>query len=188
MHRTDADGNVANAFDDGNPATGTPGTKVEETWLNAVQEEIANTIEAGGVVLAKETNTQLSQVVAPLAIGFGAADLGTTSARWLFPWYEEATIDATRRVIPVPMAGKIRAIYVHAVTAFIGAGGAYTFTVFKNGVVTSLAAGLSEGAFDASDTGAVDVAAGDYLEIFVECAGVTTSAKRVTATIALMLG
>lgn len=59
MHRIDADANVANHFSDGNPATGTPGTKIDTAWLNAIQEELANLIEGAGITLVKGTNTQL---------------------------------------------------------------------------------------------------------------------------------
>lgn len=58
MHRTDADGHVANLFDDGTPGV-TPGTLVEQDWLNAVQEELTHVIETLGVTLVKGTNTQL---------------------------------------------------------------------------------------------------------------------------------
>jgi hypothetical protein len=56
-HRTDGANNVANLFDDG--GAGVPGTTVEEAWLNMVQEELCNLIEACGITLVKGTNTQL---------------------------------------------------------------------------------------------------------------------------------
>jgi hypothetical protein len=56
-HRTDGANNVANMFDDG--GAGVPGTTVEEAWLNMVQEELCNLIEACGITLVKGTNTQL---------------------------------------------------------------------------------------------------------------------------------
>jgi len=59
MHRTDGTGHVDNKFTDGNPATGTPGTKVEKEWLNAVQEELCNLLEGMGVTLVKGTWNQL---------------------------------------------------------------------------------------------------------------------------------
>src|SRR6266542_719850 len=59
MHRTDAPDNTSNLFQDGNPSTGQPGTKLEKDWLNAVQEEIAHFIEDAGITLVKGTNTQL---------------------------------------------------------------------------------------------------------------------------------
>lgn len=57
MHRTEGANNSSNLFVDG-----PPGTTVEEDWLNAVQEEIANVIEEAGLTLktaSTETQTQL---------------------------------------------------------------------------------------------------------------------------------
>jgi len=51
MKRTDASGNVANKFYNGDPVVGTPATVVDDTWLNAVQEEIAKVIEGAGLTL-----------------------------------------------------------------------------------------------------------------------------------------
>lgn len=46
-------------FTDGNPASGIPATVVDDDWLNAVQEEIANAVESDGTVLSKTNRTQL---------------------------------------------------------------------------------------------------------------------------------
>jgi hypothetical protein len=59
MHRTDAARNVGNMFSDGDPGTGTPGTVVDDDWLNAVQEEIVAVIEDTGISLVKGDNDQL---------------------------------------------------------------------------------------------------------------------------------
>ncbi len=59
MHRIDSVNNVANKFKD----TPTPGTKVSASWLNAVQEELCNVIEASGVDLSKPDNDQLLQAI-----------------------------------------------------------------------------------------------------------------------------
>jgi hypothetical protein len=64
MHRIDAADHVGNLFSEGDPATGTPGTKVSDDWLNAVQEEIAHTVEAAGLALDKANNGQLAAVIA----------------------------------------------------------------------------------------------------------------------------
>ena len=64
MHRTEGQYNVSNLFIDG-----PPGTRVEEDWLNAVQEEIAYLIETAGLTLktaATETRQQLYAAVAAL--------------------------------------------------------------------------------------------------------------------------
>jgi hypothetical protein len=64
MHRVDTDGNVANAFTDGTPGV-TQATVVDAAILNAMQNEIANAIESGGVALVKGTNNQLASVIVP---------------------------------------------------------------------------------------------------------------------------
>lgn len=48
-----------NGFTVGNPTTGVPATKVSDSWLNDLQETVANFIEAQGITLAKDNYTQL---------------------------------------------------------------------------------------------------------------------------------
>jgi hypothetical protein len=69
-HRIDEAGNVANTFTEGNPSLGVPATKVGDDWLNMVQEEICNSIEANGVTLVKGTNTQFRDIMAQLFSAF----------------------------------------------------------------------------------------------------------------------
>lgn len=59
MHRTDADSNVSNRFDPGDPLVPRLPTQIDAAWLNAVQEELANVITADGTALIKGTWTQL---------------------------------------------------------------------------------------------------------------------------------
>lgn len=60
MHRIDASGYAAgNTFTDGNPATGVPATVVDASWLNDIQETLAQTIEAAGLTLTEGDYTQL---------------------------------------------------------------------------------------------------------------------------------
>jgi len=60
MHRIDAAGFAAgNLFTDGNPSTGTPATVVDAAWLNDLQENVCQVIEATGIVLVKGTYGQL---------------------------------------------------------------------------------------------------------------------------------
>lgn len=59
MHRTEGTYNQGNLF-----TNGPPGTRVEQNWLNAVQEEIAYVIEEAGVALLTadvDTRQQLKQ-------------------------------------------------------------------------------------------------------------------------------
>ena len=46
-------------FTEGNPGTGTPATVVGADWLNDVQEELCDLIEAAGITLVKGDTTQL---------------------------------------------------------------------------------------------------------------------------------
>ncbi len=65
MHRIDADANVGNMFDEGDPGVPRAPTMADADWLNAIQEEVANAIEniLGGGSLIKGTNTQLYEAI-----------------------------------------------------------------------------------------------------------------------------
>ena len=65
MHRIDSVGNQAGQFVDKDPASGTPGTIVDDDWLNAVQENIARVIEGGGEALIKGDDYQLLAQLSP---------------------------------------------------------------------------------------------------------------------------
>ncbi len=66
MHRIDADAHVGNLFVEGDPTVPTNPTQVDSEWLNAVQEELTTLIEAAGVTLVKNTNTQLREALTGL--------------------------------------------------------------------------------------------------------------------------
>lgn len=111
MHRIDGPGATSgNLFTEGDPTTGVPATTVTGAWLNAIQEEIANVIEAAGLTLAKPDNTQLAAAIAALiTAGSSAPDLATTSLAGIV---ELATVAETaegilaaRAVTPVGLAG-----------------------------------------------------------------------------------
>ena len=76
MHRTEGENNSAGMF-----ANGPPGTRVEENWLNSLQEEICYTIEQAGVVLktaSTDTRTQLLEALQILFVD-SLSDLGIVS-------------------------------------------------------------------------------------------------------------
>ena len=61
MHRTEGVYNQSNLF-----SNGPPGTRVEQNWLNAIQEEISYVIEEAGITLLTadtETREQLKQAM-----------------------------------------------------------------------------------------------------------------------------
>lgn len=68
MHRIDTVGATGeNLFTEGNPALGIPATQVSDDWLNDVQENIAEAIEAAGIVLEKGNYNQLADAIISLA-------------------------------------------------------------------------------------------------------------------------
>ncbi len=71
MHRTEGANNIGNLFVDS-----LPGTRVEENWLNATQEELCGFIEGAGLTLKTaitetrdQLNTALRTVFAPMVAG-----------------------------------------------------------------------------------------------------------------------
>lgn len=78
MHRIDAPGATQeNLFTEGNPTLGIPATQVSDDWLNDVQENIAEVIEAAGIVLDKGNYAQLTSAI--LALIMEALDYATAA-------------------------------------------------------------------------------------------------------------
>lgn len=64
MHRVDSSGATAtNKFTDGDPLVPTPSTVLAAKWHNAVQEEVALTVEAASLTLDDGDDTQLQQAI-----------------------------------------------------------------------------------------------------------------------------
>lgn len=82
MHRTDDDGNVAGLFSAGVVGV-TPATQVSDVWLNAMQEGIAQFIEAEGIVLSKGNNAQLTLAVVTAIAYREAAHLPALLNSWV---------------------------------------------------------------------------------------------------------
>jgi hypothetical protein len=59
MHRIDTSGNLGGQFTDGDPTIGQQATVVDDDFMNAVQEEIAGTVEKAGIALNKASHLQL---------------------------------------------------------------------------------------------------------------------------------
>lgn len=59
MHRIDTNSAVDGNFADKNVSLGVEGTVVDASWLNSVQDEICNVVEAAGKTLNKNDDTQL---------------------------------------------------------------------------------------------------------------------------------
>lgn len=67
MHRVDADGHDSNQFTDGDPGIPEQPTALEAKWHNAVQEELANTVEDAGITLDDGDDNQLTDAIKQLA-------------------------------------------------------------------------------------------------------------------------
>lgn len=84
MHKIDGHGHVSNAFVVENVALGQAPTVVTAEWLNAVQDEIVNTLAEAGMTPAKANNSQLAQailIIAGRGIPAGAVSgFGTSGA------------------------------------------------------------------------------------------------------------
>lgn len=63
MHRIDGSGHLNGTFVAEDPFNNQPGTLITPDWLNAVQDEIANVINAGSISLDKNNNSQLEQAI-----------------------------------------------------------------------------------------------------------------------------
>ena len=66
MKRIDTLYSVNGKFNDRDTDKGIPGTEVNASWLNAVQEELVNVIEYAGLELTPNINNQLSNSIARL--------------------------------------------------------------------------------------------------------------------------
>ena len=80
MHRIDtataeADkhGSGKDGFSEGDPQTGDPATIVSADFLDALQEEIAYTVEQSGGTLSKGDNTQLYTAIVAIATAIHTA-------------------------------------------------------------------------------------------------------------------
>lgn len=68
MYRIDSAGaTVDGRFSEGNPTTGTPATVVDASWMNTVQDELVNVVQAASLVLNKSDNDQLLEAINKLA-------------------------------------------------------------------------------------------------------------------------
>ncbi|WP_434663437.1 hypothetical protein P5W99_24360 [Paraburkholderia sp. A3BS-1L] len=91
-------------FTEGNPATGTPATKVRGSWLNMIQEELCAILAAAGIARSKTTYNQVNLALQKLyspVIGSGrniAMSVSAASA--------SATLTADEIVIGAALGGQ----------------------------------------------------------------------------------
>lgn len=82
MFRIDGPGATNdNKFTEGDPAGGSRATVVTDEWLNAVQEEIANAIEAEGLDLNKQDSAQLKALFSARVMRVGSVAEGFASVK-----------------------------------------------------------------------------------------------------------
>lgn len=94
MKRIDAYGATADLqFTNGSPVDGIPPTRVSADWLNVIQEEVSNVVEAAGLTLDQtgQNKTQLLQAVRSLVQGapigsvvMWAGDGSSCPEGWMF--------------------------------------------------------------------------------------------------------
>lgn len=98
---------------------------------------------------------------------------GTTTTRFLSPWYDEDTAQTVVISWRIPRAGTIRNMRVrHNILA--GNGNAIVYTLLVNGVATALSVSLASTAADGSDlVDAIAVVAGDLVAVRVTKAAST---------------
>lgn len=141
MHRIDAAGFAAgNFFTDGNPSTGTPATVVDATWLNDMQENIAQLVEATGIVLSKGDYTQLLKAIVTKGLQGCYFNIGTAAgtADAITSSYTPAITTLTNG-----MALFVRAASANVTTTptFTPASGIISAKTIVKGAGSSLAAG-----------------------------------------------
>lgn len=164
MHRIDAAGNAGGLFTEGNPGTGVRATKVDDDWLNAVQEEIVNVVTGAGIALVKGTNTQLRSAILSMIAGVapvvGAASRPTGdspySASTGFTAPRAGYVVAIGRFIGTDAPGPIVQLTINSVPIITDSSGQLSVVemgvaaVTKGQVVTSsLAVGTTTGASNA---------------------------------------
>ncbi len=104
MHRTEAPYNVNNLF-----SNGPPGTRVEENWLNAIQEELANVLEKAGIILKPASADTYNQLVEAVFHGYPAdntkADQGYSEERTIASLVSTIGSDSATIICPHVSSG-----------------------------------------------------------------------------------
>ncbi|MBU9661890.1 hypothetical protein KTF22_08295 [Burkholderia multivorans] len=123
-------------FTEGNPATGTPATKVRGSWLNMIQEELCSILAAAGIARAKTTynqvNSALQKMYSPVVGSFRNLVMSVTAAS------ATATLTADQIVVATALNGQTFILPSFNKTinlATTGAGGMDTGTAPVSGFV-----------------------------------------------------
>lgn len=104
MHRADHPTAIDGLYTDGNPATGLPATVVQAVHVNALQEEICNTVEGAALALDKEDNTQLLQAILSLSAVPTASQTQQGKIELATNAETQAGVDALRAITAAALA------------------------------------------------------------------------------------
>lgn len=123
-------------FTEGNPATGTPATKIRGSWLNMVQEELCAILAAAGIARSKtnynQVNSALQKMYSPVVGAARNLVMSVTSAS------ATATLTADQIVVATALNGQTFALSSINKTinlATTGAGGMDTGSAPVSGFV-----------------------------------------------------
>ncbi|WP_434715520.1 hypothetical protein [Paraburkholderia sp. A3RO-2L] len=123
-------------FTEGNPATGTPATKVRGSWLNMIQEELCAILAAAGITRSKTTynqvNSALQKMYAPVVGTVRNLTMSVTAAS------ATATLTADEIIVESALGGqpfKLASLNKTINLATTGAGGMDTGSAPVSGYV-----------------------------------------------------
>ncbi|HDR8927899.1 TPA: hypothetical protein QDA78_004334 [Burkholderia vietnamiensis] len=123
-------------FTEGNPATGTPATKVRGSWLNMIQEELSNILAAAGIARSK---TAYNQVNAALQKMYGGVIGSVRNGRmYVAAASSTATYTADEVIVETALGAqpyRVASINQTVNLATTGAGGMDTGSAPANGYV-----------------------------------------------------
>jgi len=123
-------------FTEGNPATGTPATKIRGSWLNMLQEELCSILAAAGIARSKasynQVNSALQKMYSPVVGAARNLAMSVTAAS------ATATLTADQIIVATALNGQTFMLSNFNKTinlATTGAGGMDTGTVPVSGYV-----------------------------------------------------
>jgi len=163
------------------------------TGANTATTDVLPLVDISDTTMAASGTTKKIDV-SELAIGLSIANAilswgasgvsGTTTTRYLFPYYNDALAGTSAIQIEVPKGTRLRNLRVrHNTTA--GNGNNIVYTLRKNGVATALTVTIPSTTTAAQDTtNSVTVVAGDRLDIEVtKAASISASPSGITVTL-----
>lgn len=160
MHLIDTAGHVANNFSDGDPGVPTPGTVVDDNWLNMVGRELYNIVTDGdsGVTPIKDTNTQVREALRVLFVRAKGAATQTIDGLKTFSALASFIVASGRAIVVETTENTLEAMSV----GNFGAGGglsAFGLAFGLKGIGTAGGANPGVWGLNSSGTGGYGVVA-----------------------------